>query len=825
MIDRYNFHEIEAKWQNHWESTNLYAQQEKDNLPRYYCLEMFPYPSGRLHMGHVRVYSIGDVIARSKRMQGYNVLHPMAWDAFGLPAENAAIQHGIHPHKWTWSNIDHMKQELKKLGFSYDWSREYATCDPTYYKWTQWLFLFLYKHGLAYRKRAAVNWCPACATVLANEQVVAGLCERCDTAVEKADLEQWFFRITDYADRLLDELDKLEGWPEKVKAMQANWIGRSHGTEIIFGIEGFDDELPVFTTRPDTVFGVTYMVIAPEHPLVGKLIAGQENEAEIRAFVKEILSQDEITRTSEETEKKGMFTGRYAVNPLNNEQIPILIGNYVVGGYGTGAVMGVPAHDHRDFAFAKEYGLLVKTVIVPEVVTEGAKTGEAYVDDGVLTGSGQFTGLTSQEAKEKITAHLKKSGQGGPKVNYRLRDWLISRQRYWGTPIPIVYCEKCGTVPVPEEDLPVLLPTDVEFRPTGRSPLVDCDEFVSTSCPKCGGPARRETDTMDTFIDSSWYFLRYTDPHNTESPFAKKKADAWMPVDQYIGGVEHAILHLLYSRFFQMVLADYGMVDADIPFESLLAQGMVLQDGAKMSKSKGNVVDPDRIVAQYGADTARLFILFASPPERDLEWSDEGVEGAYRFINRVWRLVVEYVDLFKGARMDMPEELGPRERELRRIVHGSVKKITSDIFDRYSFNTAISAIMELVNGLYQYKDIPTGKQDLGVVREAIELLLLVLAPFTPHVAEELWHRLGHSESIHRQLWPAYDEAATKAEEITIVVQVNGKVRDRVVVPAGSETEAVKERVLAQPRVQEYVANKTIVKTVVVPGKLVNIVVK
>lgn len=825
MSDRYNFHEIETKWQHYWDTAELYAEKEDGDPPRYYCLEMFPYPSGRLHMGHVRVYSIGDVIARFKRMQGYNVLHPMGWDAFGLPAENAAIQHNIHPYKWTWDNIEHMKTELKRLGLSYDWSREYATCEPDYYKWTQWLFLFLYKHGLAYRKRAAVNWCPSCATVLANEQVVAGLCERCDTLVEKTDLEQWFFKITEYADRLLDGLDELEEWPEKVKAMQANWIGRSEGTEIVFGIEGLDDELPVFTTRPDTIFGVTYMVIAPEHALVEKLIAGEEQEKEIRAFLKEVLSQDEITRTSEETEKKGIATGKYAINPLNNERIPILIGNYVVGGYGTGAVMGVPAHDARDFAFARKHGLGIRRVVVPEGETEDRELGEAYVDDGVLINSGQFAGLPNQEAMKKITEHLESIGRGGYQVNYRLRDWLISRQRYWGTPIPIIYCDKCGTVPVPEEDLPVLLPTDVGFRPTGRSPLVDCEEFVNTLCAKCGGPARRETDTMDTFIDSSWYFLRYTDPKNNEIPFAKEKADLWMPVDQYIGGVEHAILHLMYSRFFQMVMSDFGMVEADIPFQSLLAQGMVLQHGAKMSKSKGNVVDPDEIVAQYGADTARLFILFASPPERDLEWSDEGVEGSYRFINRVWRLVTAYVPLLKEVPASISEDLDPEERELRRIVHNSVKKVTDDIGNRSSFNTAISAIMEMVNGMYQYRDRPVEDQDLGIMQEAIELLLLVLAPFIPHVTEELWNRLGKENSIHCQPWPKYDESAIRAETVTIVVQVNGKVRDRVEVPAGSEEGAVKEEVFARPRVQEYIHGKTIANTIFVQGKLINIVVK
>ena len=825
MSDRYNFREIEERWQQRWDRDELYATVEDDGRPRYYCLEMFPYPSGRLHMGHVRVYSIGDVIARFKQMQGYNVLHPMGWDAFGLPAENAAIQRNVHPHEWTWANIGQMREELKRLGLSYDWSREYATCEPEYYQWTQWLFLLLYKHGLAYRKNAAVNWCPSCATVLANEQVVAGLCERCDTAVDRTDLEQWFFKITDYADRLLDGLDDLEGWPEKVKAMQANWIGRSEGAEIVFSIEGLDEALPVFTTRADTVFGVTYMVIAPEHPLVEKLISQQTNVAEIRAFVKEVLAEDEITRTSEETEKKGIPTGSYAINPLNGERIPILIGNYVLGGYGTGAVMGVPAHDERDFAFAKKYGLNIREVVVPQGQIGTGELTEAYVDDGILINSGQFTGLSSAKAREKIAAHLAAAERGGEKTNYRLRDWLISRQRYWGTPIPIIYCDKCGAVPVPEADLPVLLPTDIEFRPTGQSPLVDCEGFVNTQCPQCGGPGRRETDTMDTFIDSSWYFLRYTDPHNNELPFAKEKADAWMPVDQYVGGIEHAILHLMYCRFFQMVVSDFGLMEADIPFHNLLTQGMVLRDGAKMSKSKGNVVDPDHIVSQYGADTARLFILFASPPERDLEWSDEGVEGSYRFVNRVWRLVMEYVDLVKDREGSISESLGPRERELRRIVHGSVKKVTRDIADRFSFNTAISAIMEMVNGLYQYKEIPLDQQDLVVVREAVELLLLVFAPFAPHVTEELWHRLGQTESVHKQAWPIYDEEAAKAEEVTIVIQINGKVRERVVVPAGSDTDSIKAAVFGEPRVQAYTDGKTIIKTVVVPDKLVNIVVK
>ncbi|NLK07205.1 MAG: leucine--tRNA ligase [Firmicutes bacterium] len=832
MDVKYNFHEIEKRWQQRWEESGLHEAKDEDERPRYYCLEMFPYPSGRLHMGHVRVYSIGDVIARFKRMQGYNVLHPMGWDAFGLPAENAAIQRNIHPHQWTWENIDYMRKELQRLGFSYDWDREYATCDPSYYRWTQWLFLLLYKNGLAYREKAAVNWCPSCQTVLANEQVVAGACERCDSTVERTDLEQWFFKITEYADRLLDELDKLDGWPDKVKAMQANWIGRSEGAEIAFQIDGMDESLSVFTTRADTLYGVTYIVVAPEHKLVDKLISDKENSSDLRAFVKEVLAEDELARTAEDAEKKGMFTGSWALHPLNGHRIPILIGNYVVGGYGTGAVMGVPAHDERDFEFAKQHGLEIRRVIDPaeqdgsELTSEDEELSVAYVEDGVLINSGDYTKLTSEAAREQIAKDLEDLGKGGTMTNYRLRDWLISRQRYWGTPIPIVYCDKCGTVPVPEEDLPVLLPTtDIEFRPTGQSPLVDYEPFVDTICPQCGAPSRRETDTMDTFIDSSWYFLRFADPHNEELPFGKEKANKWMPVEQYMGGIEHAILHLMYCRFFQMVLADFGLVDTDIPFHNLMTQGMVLRDGAKMSKSRGNVVDPDLITQKYGADTARLFILFASPPERDLEWSDEGVEGSYRFINRVWRLVAEYVDLIKDEVPRIPDELGSRERELRRIVHSSVQRVTRDIDERFSFNTAISAIMELVNGLYQYKELPASRQSLPVVREAVELLLLALAPFVPHVTEELWYRLGHTTSIHGEPWPKYDEEAARADVVTVVIQVNGRVRGRVEVSAGSSEETLKAAAVDEPRVQEYIEGKTIVKTIVVPDRLVNLVVK
>lgn len=825
MDQRYNFHAIESKWQKKWADDKLYKVTEADDKDKYYCLVMFPYPSGRLHMGHVRNYSIGDVIARFRRMQGYNVLHPMGWDSFGLPAENAAIKNKIHPAEWTWDNIDYMRKQLKRMGLSYDWDREVATCHPDYYKWTQWLFLQFYKRGLAYRRKASVNWCPSCSTVLANEQVVGGLCERCDTPVTTVDLVQWFLRITDYADRLLDDIEQLSGWPEKVKVMQKNWNGRSEGTEITFAIDGTDETITVFTTRPDTVFGVTYLVLAPEHPLVEQLVTGTEKEEAVLEFVSEVRAQDEITRTSDEVEKRGIEIGAYAVNPLSGEKVPILIANYVLMGYGTGAVMGVPAHDERDFAFATKYGLPIRPVIKPEDGDMTEPMTQAYVGDGVLINSGQFTGLPNREAMLKITQELERMGKGGFKVNYRLRDWLISRQRYWGVPIPIIYCDKCGTLPVPEEDLPVLLPENVEFEPTGKSPLITCEEFVNTTCPQCGGPARRETDTMDTFIDSSWYFLRYADPKNDKLPFSKQLADHWMPVDQYIGGVEHAILHLLYSRFFQKVLSDMGMVTATEPFKNLLTQGMVLKDGAKMSKSKGNVVDPDYIIEQYGADTARLFVLFAAPPERDLEWSDAGVEGSYRFINRVWRLVADWADAVSQVREPVnPASMTKRDRDLRRVAHRTLRKVTEEIAERFGFNTAISSIMEMVNALYRYKEAGD-EVNLPLVRECLELLILMLAPFIPHTAEELWEGLGHEGSVHRASWPQWDKEAVKAEEITIVVQINGKVRERLVVPAESSQEEVREQALAQDKIKQLTKGKDIVKVIVVPGKLVNIVVR
>jgi len=823
--DRYRFQEIEPKWRQRWEAVDLYATPDFSDRPKYYCLVMFPYPSGKLHMGHVRNYAIGDVVARYKRMQGYDVLHPMGWDAFGLPAENAAIQHGIHPADWTRDNIDAMREQLKQLGVSYDWRREVATCHPGYYRWTQWLFLQFYRRGLAYRKKAPVNWCPSCATVLANEQVVGGACERCKTPVERRELEQWFLRITAYTERLLEDLEKLTGWPDKVKIMQENWIGKSKGAEIDFPLKGKEGIIRVFTTRPDTLYGVTYMVLAPEHPLVEELTA-PERRREVEEFVERAKNLSELARTAGEAEKEGIFTGAYCVHPLTGEDLPILVANYVLMEYGTGCVMGVPAHDQRDFEFARKYKLPVKVVIQPEGTSLNPTAMErAYEDEGRLVNSGPFNGMANVEAMAAITRYLEELGRGRRQINYRLRDWLISRQRYWGAPIPIVYCATCGTVPVPEEDLPVLLPYDVAFKPTGESPLAGCPSFVNTTCPRCGGPARRETDTMDTFICSSWYYYRYTSPREETAPWRQDMVARWLPVDQYIGGVEHAILHLLYARFFTKVLYDMGLVGCEEPFTNLLTQGMVLKDGAKMSKSKGNVVSPEDIMARYGADTTRLFILFAAPPERDLEWSNQGVEGCYRFLQRVWRLVNAVVDEVKGAPAT-PTTAAGVNLEMRRLVHRTVYRVTRDIEERFSFNTAVSAVMELVNGMYQFIDrVPVVDRDPAVTKEAVEKLLLLLAPFAPFIAEELWERTGHAESIHRQPWPVYDEALLEEEQVTIVVQINGRVRDRLVVPADLTPEDMQQVVLGQPRVQKLIAGKKIVKVVPVPKKLVNIVVR
>ncbi len=822
---KYQFKDIEEKWQKRWEEEGAFRIQEETGKPKYYALEMFPYPSGNLHMGHVRNYSIGDVVARYKKMQGFHVLHPMGWDSFGLPAENAAIKNGTPPADWTWANIDNMREQLKRLGFSYDWEREVATAKPDYYKFTQWMFLQLYKHGLAYKKKSFVNWCPSCQTVLANEQVVNGKCERCKSEVGKKDLEQWFFKITDYAQRLLDDIDKLGGWPDKVKSMQANWIGRSEGAEMEFKLDGTSDTLTVFTTRPDTIYGVSYMVMAPEHPMVDSLIAGKEQEAACRAFIEKVHGQTEIERSSTDTEKEGVFTGCYMVNPFTEEKIPLYLANYVFLDYGTGVVMGVPAHDQRDFEFAKKYDLPIRIVVQPEDQNmKSEEMTEAFAAEGIMENSGIFDGMNNQEALTKMISYAEEKGIGKKKVNFRLRDWLISRQRYWGAPIPVVYCEKCGTVEIPEDQLPVLLPENVKFTGQGRSPLSECPEFVNTTCPKCGGAAKRETDTMDTFVCSSWYFLRYTDPHNTELPFAKDKADYWMNVDQYIRGVEHAILHLLYARFFTKALHDFGYVSCEEPFANLLTQGMVLKDGSKMSKSVGNVVSPDEIVEKYGADTARLFILFAAPPERDLDWNDTAVEGAYRFLNRVWRAVEELIPYSEKAAIDQ-NSLNAEEKKLRLAVHSSIKKVTDDC-DRFSFNTAISSIMELVNALYAYKEkVSAEDYHKALVQESIESLVVLLSPFVPHIASEMWEMMGRCEDLAVYPWPKYDEAALQVAEVEIAIQINGKVRDKILISPDLTPDQMKEAALSNEKVQELIGGKEMVKCIAVPKKLINIVVK
>ena len=816
-MTNYNPAAIEEKWQKVWAEKDAFRSEIDRSKTKYYVLEMFPYPSGKLHMGHMRVYSIGDVLARFLRMRGYNVIHPMGWDAFGLPAENAAIDHRVNPALWTEQNIEHMKKQQNRLGVSYDWHREVNTSAPDYYRWSQWLFLLMYKRGLAYKKQASVNWCETCETVLANEQVEKGLCWRCSNPVEIRDLEQWFLKITEYAERLLNDLNLLEDWPERVKVMQHNWIGRSEGAEIAFKIKEYPgEEIRTFTTRPDTLFGVTYMVLAPEHPLVKKLVAGSEYEQEVLDFVASLRSKSEIERTADEVPKIGLYTGCHVINPINGESVPILVGNYVLMGYGTGAVMGVPAHDQRDFDFARKHKLPIRVVIQPEgELLDGETLTEAYTGEGKMVNSGRYDGLDNLEGMKQITGDLAADNQGDFKVTFRLRDWLISRQRYWGAPIPIIYCDQCGTVPVAEEDLPVKLPADVELSGNRVPGLAHYEEFMNTSCPQCGGAARRETDTMDTFICSSWYFLRYTSPQAGQAPFESESADYWMPVDQYIGGIEHAVLHLLY---------DAGMIKVEEPFSRLLAQGMVYKDGAKMSKSKGNVVTPDEIVEKYGADTGRLFILFASPPEKDLDWSDQGVEGSHRFLRRIWRLVEECREQFAAASSSV--ERGEKEVDLERSLHAAIKKVTYDIQERFNFNTAISAIMELVNALYAYRlEVDTDKQNNELLSEALEKTILLLAPFAPHLAEEAWRMIGGGESVHEQSWPAYDPASLIVEEVEVVVQINGKVRGRVVVPAGIGEDELLEASRKSERVEELLTGKEVVKVITVPDRLVNIVVR
>lgn len=833
MQERYNFSEIEKKWQKNWEDTKAFKVVEDPDKEKYYVLEMFPYPSGKLHMGHVRNYSIGDVIARFKKMKGFNVIHPMGFDGFGLPAENAAIKNGTPPAEWTWANIHEMEEQLKELGLSYDWDRECATCHPDYYRWMQWIFIQFYKAGLAYKKENPVNWCPSCQTVLANEQVVDGCCERCGTAVGKKNLSQWYFKITDYAEHLLENLDngKLDGWPEKVKTMQRNWIGKSHGAEVDFKVKDYDETLTVFTTRVDTIYGTTFMVLAPEYPSVLDMVEGTEYEAPVKEYIERCSHMSEIDRTSTANEKTGVFIGKYAVNPFTGKEMPIYISDYVLMGYGTGAVMGVPAHDQRDFDFAKMFGIEIIPVIDPhdpEIDLNNLQAASAA--EGTVINSGEFTGMNNKDAIEKIAQVAEERGIGHKTVNYRLRDWLISRQRYWGTPIPMIYCEHCGWVPEKEENLPVMLPTDVEFTGKGESPIVTSKTFVDTVCPVCGQPAKREVDTMDTFLDSSWYFLRYCDARNDKEVFSKEKADYWMNVDQYIGGVEHAIMHLMYARFFQMALHDLGLVKDDEPFKNLLTQGMVIKgyenaEGeyikAKMSKSLGNVVSPAEIIEKYGADTARLFILFAAPPERELDWSDKGVEGCFRFLNRIWRLAYDFSETGCADCGDY-EIRNKEDKELNRVLNDTIRRVSNDIEERFNFNTAISAVMELVNELYKYRE---GDVNQALFGTAVRTVIVLMAPFVPHITEEIWQDLGYEGSVHEQSWPSYDEAALVKDEVEIVVQINGKNKEKINIPGEATREEMLKIAEDNETIKELTAGMNVVKVIAVPGRLINVVVK
>ncbi|MFO7606768.1 MAG: leucine--tRNA ligase [Desulfurivibrionaceae bacterium] len=878
---KYDFAAIEKKWRERWLTEKTFKAEKDASRPKYYLLEMFPYPSGKIHMGHVRNYTIGDVVARYKRMKGFNVIHPMGWDAFGLPAENAAIKNNTHPAQWTYENIDYMRTQLQRMGFSYDWDRELATCNPDYYRWEQQFFIELYRKGLVYQKVTTVNWCEECQTVLANEQVIEGLCWRCDRPVRLRKMNGWFFKITDYAEELLNECDNLTGWPENVLTMQRNWIGRSTGVEVDFPLTGSDEALSIFTTRPDTIFGVTFMSLAPEHPLVEKLSAGTDRQAEISEFVERTTSLKQLQEPDQELDKEGVFTGHYCVNPFNGDKVPIYVANFVLMEYGTGAVMAVPAHDQRDFEFARKYEIPIKVVIEPAGQSlDPAAMTEAFTEPGILSASGDFTGLASEEAKGKIIAHAESKGIGRGKVNFRLHDWGISRQRFWGTPIPMIHCQKCGIQPVPIEELPVVLPSEVSIDRSGKSPLHTLESFYKVSCPACGGEARRETDTMDTFVESSWYFARYCCPDFTDGPLEKEAVDYWLPVDQYIGGVEHAILHLLYARFFTKALRDLGYLIIDEPFTNLLTQGMVIKDGAKMSKSKGNVVDPNELIERYGADTVRLFSLFAAPPDKDLEWNDQGVEGASRFLFRIFRFVMANREMLKaaparvvadnlndvtdngisrpglanlpaGKRLqgagdarhrpakctDVHEQadntadsvscdrlLNDSSRALHRKTHQTIRKVGVDIETRFHFNTAISAVMELTNLLFSATAEGAEEQiEPAIIREAVDATLALLCPMTPHLCEELRQVIGHDAGLNEVAWPFYDEQAAREDEITVVLQVNGKVRSRLQVAADIGEEELKEKATTDPNVLKFSEGKTVRKVIVVPGKLVNIV--
>jgi leucyl-tRNA synthetase len=834
-VSDYHPQELEAKWQERWATARAFEVTEDRSKPKFYCLEMFAYPSGHAHVGHVRNYIIGDIVARVKRLQGFNVLHPFGWDAFGLPAENAAIKNGIHPEVSTLANIAHMKGQLQRLGISYAWERELATCLPDYYRWNQWLFTRMFDRGLAYRRRSTVNWCPSCQTVLANEQVIDGRCWRCNTLVIQKDLEQWFFRITAYADDLLKAADHLSMWPEKVLTMQRNWIGRSEGARVTFplqdtGVGSQTTSIDVFTTRIDTIFGATFVMLAPEHPVASEFAAQADDPAAFRERVSKFRGQDRAARVSGDVEKEGFFTGRYAINPFTNEPVPVWIANFVLGEYGTGAVMAVPAHDERDFEFARKYGLPIRVVVRP-VDGEGADIDAmtaAVSNDGILINSGKWNGLPSEDARRQMTADVKARAIGEGTVQFRLKDWGISRQRYWGTPIPMIHCPVDGIVPVPDDQLPVELPTIAQFTGRGDSPLAQVPEFVNTTCPKCGGPARRETDTMDTFVDSSWYFYRFADAHNDRQPFDPAKVAYWAPVDFYSGGIEHAILHLIYSRFFARVFHDLGMIDHTEPFTHLLTQGMVLKNGDVMSKSKGNVVDPDTMIAKVGADALRLYVMFVAPPEKEVEWNDSGLEGSYRWLFRVWQIAQQWRTAAVSARGSIDAAaLAPDDRALRRKTHDTIRRVTADVDVRQQFNTAISAMMELVNDLYAY----TKRQETGpsvqaplVVKEALDSLIVMLSPFAPHTAEELWEQFGHSGTLAAARWPIFDAEAAKAEEIVIPVQVNGKLRGRLTVPPDIGDAGLEKLALAEPAVQPYVHGKTVKKIVIAKGRLVSIVV-
>jgi leucyl-tRNA synthetase len=822
----YDFQEIETRWQKVWADSGAFEVSDDPKLPKFYCLEMLPYPSGDIHVGHVRNYCITDVISRCKTMRGMNVLHPIGWDALGLPAENAAIKKGIHPEKWTRANIASMKRQLQRLGFSYPWSREIATCDPDYYRWNQWFFLRMLEKGIAYRAKAPVNWCPSCLTVLANEQAEGGICWRCKNAVEQRDMEQWFLRITAYQDALLDDMAQLSTWPERVLQQQRNWVGKSHGAEVDFPVEG-GPSIKIFTTRVDTIWGATFMVLAPEHPMVDGLLAGLADAAGRKQQIARLRAQDRRARLEGKLEKEGVFTGRYATNPFTKEKIPVWVGNFVLMGYGTGAIMSVPAHDQRDFEFARKYGLEVRVVIQPEgEKLDGATLAAAHDGPGRVVNSGEFDGLVAEEAIPRMAAWAEQNGIGKPTITYRLKDWLISRQRYWGTPIPVVYCDKDGMQPVKDADLPIVLPEDAPFTGEGGNPLEKVPAFVDATCPKCGGRARRETDTMDTFVDSSWYFYRYLSPRKSDGPFDPAVVKYWFPIDLYVGGIEHAILHLVYSRFWTKVMRDLGLVTLDEPVTRLFPQGMVHKDGEVMSKSKGNTIAPDDVIARYGADTLRLYILFAGPPELAMEWSESGIEGPHRFLYRAWRLVNAHAQALKAKpRTPLPDDAPEAVLELRRKVHQTIQRVTRDIEERIQLNTAVAALMELVNEIYRLEaQVATGAGQ-EALREALETLVLLLNPFTPHVCEELWARLGHAGGLVREPWPAFDAAAAREDEIELAVQVNGKVRGRVVVAREAGEDEIRARALAEPRVAEHVEGKQMVKFVVVPGRLVSLVVK